>query len=352
MPLQTGIPVVERISITCSGFARFAAVLSALVVLLPTPAWGQTSLGPLRTSEQNPLYRLLGTQDAEGADPVAEGTYRLDFSTSYSNVFETSNGPDYGHLFDFEQMVNSLTVRYGFREAVEVGGALGLYSSWGGFLDGFISGFHRTFGLPNGGRGQRPNGDYTFFLEHDPQGPNGVRLDLPKRTFSFENLQLFGKWRFAGDSAGRWATSLRTAVRVDGGPLESGRWSGSAALLARYSPEPIHLHGTVGVSTLNAPDELEPVTTDATVFFSTALEWSVKRNLSLLAQLVGSTSYVKGFAPGDLSGIPLNLIFGIEGLTEGGWGWQVSFAEDVLFGGPSVDFTVNAELSKTFQTGG
>jgi Protein of unknown function (DUF3187) len=294
---------------------------------------------------------MLGTQNAESADPVAEGTYRADFSTAYSNIFETSSGPGYGHLFDFEQMINTLTVRYGLDDAIEVGGGVGLYSTWGGFLDGFISGFHRVFGFPNGGRGQRPNGDYRFFLQND-EGSNDLLLDLSKETFAFENLQLFGKWKFGGETGGRWATSLRGAVRMDGGPLESGRWSGSAALLARYSPDPIHLHATIGVSTLNAPEELAPVTKDSALFFSTALEWSVKHNLSLLGQLVGSTSYVEGFAPGDLSGMPLNLVFGVEGLTDGGWGWQVSFAEDILFGGPSVDFTVDAELSKSFQAGG
>lgn len=332
---------------------RLAFHASVAIVLLTVPVGSeaQNSLGPLRTSEQNPLYRMLGTQDAEGADPVAPGTYRVDFSTAYSNIFETSSGPGFGHLFDFEQMINSLTLRYGLDDAVEVGGGVALYSSWGGFLDGFISGFHRAFGFPNGGRGQRENGEYRLYLEHDLEGPRAVYLDLPRRTFDFENLQVFGKWRFAGAVGDRWATSLRGAVRVDGGPLESGRLSGSAAILARYSPEPIHLHAALGVSSLNAPDELEPITKDAALFFSGAFEWSVKRNLSLLAQLVGSTSYVEGFSPGDLSGIPLNLTFGIEGLTGGGWGWQASFAEDILFGGPSVDFTVDLELSKTFQAG-
>ena len=88
-----------------------AGVLLALLVLLPVGVRGQGSAGPLRTSEQNPLYRLLYVPEAEPADPVGEGALRFEFSTSYSNVLEASNRPNHAHLFDLEQMTNSLAMR-------------------------------------------------------------------------------------------------------------------------------------------------------------------------------------------------------------------------------------------------
>jgi hypothetical protein len=73
------------------GVRRLHPVLLSLVLLVvPGRAWAQP-VGPLHTSEQNPLYRMLYVSDAEAADLVGEGTLRIDLSTSYASVFEADN---------------------------------------------------------------------------------------------------------------------------------------------------------------------------------------------------------------------------------------------------------------------
>ena len=156
--------------------AGTTGVLLALLLLFPPGAAAQESAGPLRTSEQNPLYRLLYVPETEPAAPLREGALRFELSSSYSNILEASNRVSHAHLFDLEQMTNSLAVRYGWTDAFEVGARVGWYTGWGGFLDPFISGFHNFFGLPNGGRGQRPDGAYVLLLEHD--GLEGGRFEL------------------------------------------------------------------------------------------------------------------------------------------------------------------------------
>ncbi len=70
-----------------------------------------------------------------------------------------------------------------------------------------------------------------------------------------------------------------------------------------------------------------------------------------MAQISGTGSYFRRFTGGELDGFPLNIVFGLGGETEGGWGWQVSFAEDLIPSGPAVDFTVDVQLSRRFLDG-
>lgn len=325
--------------------------LIVLSELTPILACAQTSIGPLHTSEQNPLYRLLYVPDGEPVDPVREGTIRVDFSTSYSNVFEASERRRHAHLFDLEQMTNSLTLRWGLGASLELGARVGLYTGWEGFMDPVISGFHNFLGLPNGGREKQPEGQYRLDLEHVELEEGSVDLDSDRRTFSLEDVRFHAKWRFLGGNGGRVAMSLRGALRRAGGPLDEGRIDGAVSLHARLSTEFFQFHGSTGLTVANPPSELDSITADQALLFLGAIEYPLRPGLSLIGQLNGSTSYFKRFDGGELDGIPLNLSFGVGGLTGGGWGWQVSLTEDLLPTGPSVDFTLDFELSRTFLGG-
>jgi hypothetical protein len=94
---------------------------------------------------------------------------------------------------------------------------------------------------------------------------------------------------------------------------------------------------------------VSPVTRDVSEFFTVTAERELWwENTAFLAQLGGSSAYVRRVSGGDLRGVPLNLVFGLAGVTEDRWGWQLSFAEDILADGPSVDFTVDLEVSRLF----
>ena len=331
---------------SCSLRLKPGGVFLALLVLLPVGARGQGSAGPLRTSEQNPLYRLLYVPEAEPADPVGEDAFRFEFSTSYSNVLEASNRPNHTHLFDLEQMTTSLAVRYGWTNALEVGARVGWYTGWGGFLDRFISGFHDFFGLPNGGRGHRPNGAYLLFLEHEELEGGSFEFPSEQRVLSLEDFRLFAKWRIRGGASDASSLSLRAGLRRAAGPVAPGRFDGALSVHGRLSRASLVIHGSSGLTLANPPRELEPLAASRAAFFSGTVEyrrWSV---VSLMAQLRGSTSYVRGFTGGELKGFPLNLAFGMGGLSGGGWGWQVSFSEDLIPAGPAIDFTVDVEVSR------
>lgn len=318
----------------------------ALLILLPGAVRAQSSsLGPLGTSTQNPLYRLFYVPEAESADVVDAGDYRIELSTSYSNIFEFSQSAVHDELFDLEEMTTGLVVRWGVRPSLELGGRLGLVTTWGGFLDSFISGFHGAFGFPNGGRELIPNGQYHLYL--DKTSPP-VHLRIDRRTLDPEDVRIFAKWRFSGSAAEGHALSLRATVRRSAGPVQAGRMDGALALLGRLSRDPFHLHLAAGATTLTAPDALAPIVSDAAAFFTFGLETKLGERFSLVGQFVGESRYVGGFPATELSRMPVSLTFGFEGRTASRWGWGLSFAEDVPPNGPSVDFTVDLDVSKTF----
>ena len=323
-----------------------ACLLLALLVFLPVAARGQAFAGPLRTSEQNPLYRLLYAPETEPSDPVGEGALRFELSTSYSNILEASHRPSHSHLFDLEQMTNSLAMRYGWTTSLEVGARVGWYMGWGGFLDPFISGFHDFFGLPNGGRDHRPNGDYLVFLEHEELEGRSFPLATGERELSLEDVRVFAKWRIRGGARDASSLSLRAALRRTAGPVAPGRIDGALSLHGRLSRGSVVLHGSSGLTFPNPPRELKPLTAPRAAFFSGTFECGRWSALSLLAQVRGSTSYVRGFTGGELRGFPLNLGLGMGGLMAGGWGWQISFSEDLIPSGPAIDFTVDVEVSR------
>jgi len=326
--------------------ARIQALLLLVLVCVPRLACGQ-AVGPFQTSEQNPLYRMLYVPDAEAADPVAEGVLRIDFSTSYSDVFEVDNSERHYHIFDLEQMTNSLTLRYGFSPSLELGVRVGLYTDWRGFLDRPISGFHNLFGLPNAGRENRPNNEYLFLFEHDDLASGPFRPESEGSRLSLESLGLHAKWSIYAKDDSSQALSLAGAIRRAGGRLEDGRFGGAVSLQGRASTESkFHFHGSVGLTFADPPAQLRPITRDHALFLSTAAEYRIRPRFSLIGQISGSSNYFKGFDAGPLDKMPLNLVLGMGSTTEGGWRWQLSFAEDLIPSGPAVDFTVDLELSK------
>lgn len=326
------------------GLVRVVCV-AAMLAMTAVPAAAQDAVGPLRTAEQNPLYRLFHVPQPEPADVVGDGRFRVEISTAYSNIHEASRTASYRQLFDREQMTNAFAIRYGLGDALEVGGSVAVLTGWGGFLDPFVSGFHRALGLPNGGREQEPEGQHVVRLEGRD---SSAMLELPPTTLEREDVRLFTKWRVLGASDAGGALSLRATVRRSAATPAPGRTAGAIAVLGRISDGPLHAHGSVGATTLDPPPALEAVTQDIGVFFHAGLEREIRSGLAFVGQFGGTSRYVEGFDRGELGRIPLTLALGLAGQREDGWTWQVGFVEDVPPNSPSVDFTVHVEVGRNF----
>lgn len=302
--------------------------------------------GPLQVSEQNPVLRLYHTPRAEGADLIPARAFRIEGGLGYTNVFEYSDGAHHFQLLDMERLTSDVVVRWAPSAAWEVGAGLRTSTDWGGFLDSFISDFHDLFGFPNAGRENIPDHRYAFLLI---QSRKQVRLQVPRNRMALDDVRVFAKRALVGDAGEGSALSVRGVVSLGLGPagVEGGRSDVALELLGRRSFDRTHLHGTLGALTLSPPRGLEAVSRDRAYYLVAGVERQIGDELSLLAQIVGGSSYLQGVGTELADGFPMNLVFGLAGATDGGWGWEVSFAEDVPPGSPSADFTLGVGASRT-----
>ncbi|MEQ9568678.1 MAG: DUF3187 family protein [Longimicrobiales bacterium] len=309
-------------------------------------------LGPLRVAERNPLYHLFLTPTVEGTEVLEGGAWRVGISTAYSNIFEYNSSEAFLQLFDLERASTVVALSRGLGGGVEIGASLGLQHNWGGFLDPAIQGLHDLFGLPNADREKVENGGFDVYLGSRARRPQ-VFIDLPPGT-GMEAPRAWVAWRLAGGPRSRGDITLRTTVKFPGGDHRaSSRGTDVAAELAvRRSWGATHLHASGGLVRFEVPTRLAPIMRDEAWFGSVALEQRVASWLSLVGQFFGGSRYASGFGFEELDNLPLNLAVGGRGRLGEAWRWQVSFTEDVPPNSPSVDFTLDVALTRTWAPGG
>lgn len=306
---------------------------------------GGTPFGPLRVSERNPLYHLFLTPVVRGADVEPAGGTSLQVANAYSNIFEYNTSPVVRQRFDLERLSSSLTLLHGLGRGVEVGVQIGVQHSWSGFLDPFIQGVHGTFGLPNADREKVPNNEYQVLLAGAGEGAP-VYLDLASGR-AIEAPRILLGWRLAGGPGHRAALTVRSSVKLPLGNPSASTGRTDVALVAafRQSWRRVHLHLTAGGVRLDPPRALAPLMRTSAAVGSAAVEVAVAPAVSLLAQFSGGTRYTRGVAIPELDRPPVNFTVGGAGRW-GGWGWQVSFSEDLPPNSPSVDFTLDVQVSR------
>lgn len=328
--------LVERIAIV--GFA----------LLAPAPGSAQyPSLGPLSAEEGAPLHRLSYTPMVEGADLTPRGALRLDLWMGYTNIFEQDSADAATLYLDMERAITTATVRYGLAERLEVGGRVTVETDWGGFLDGFMVDFHDVLALGSRHRRDFPSGDYGQTLE-DADGR--LLVDIPRRTFDVVDVRAFAKWSAATSADGRRTLSLRAVARIPTASSTVGEQRADVSLMAlgRTAWRGFHLHGMAGAATVNRSAELRDVLRSRSAFAMIGAERPFNDHLSGVIEFTGATPILRSFGDSDVDGIPTNLVFGLVGRTAGGWRWEVGMQEDVPPRGPSLDFTVQLGLSRTW----
>jgi hypothetical protein len=306
---------------------------------------GPSSFGPLRTSERNPLYHLFLTPVVRGADVEARGSTWIQLANAYSNIFEYNVSPLVRQRFDLERLSTTLTVVHGLLPGLEVGVQVGVQHNWSGFLDPLIQGVHTTFGLPNADREKVPNNRYLVRLT-GAQLDGPVYLDLPPGT-ALEAPRVLAGWRVLGGPRSAHALTLRGVVKLPMGdlPASTGRSDAAVLVASRHSWRRLNLHLSAGGVVLDPTPELEPIVRSSALLASAGLEVMVSPAFSLLAQFSGGTRYTRGAGFPELDRPPVNFGIGAAGEWSG-WGWQVSFSEDLPPNTPSVDFTFDLQLSR------
>ena len=151
---------------------RIALGIAAAAALVP-PAFGQHA-EPFHIRNLNPVVAIFGLP---AWDTVAPGT-KLGASLELANHYRLSlRGTDL-LVLDGETLRTNLSFSHGFANGWSLGAEVPYYRIGGGVLDDLIDGWHSAFGMPDGGRNNRPEGQFLFRIA-DRNG-EFLRLNTPQ----------------------------------------------------------------------------------------------------------------------------------------------------------------------------
>jgi len=125
-----------------------------------------TGYGPLRYRSQSifPSLRLGALPDAPTYLP--QGHWELRETFEWSRMWVQT--PNY--FLDFDTWSSGHSVAYGYSDRTQI--ELGVVQTgWSrGKMDGFVRGFHKAFGLDEGGRDQVKRGEFAFEVRNPKNG--------------------------------------------------------------------------------------------------------------------------------------------------------------------------------------
>lgn len=141
-------------------------LLGWLVWLFAVPGWAGQGQGPLAVRNLSPVAGLYGLPRMRGAGPCCEGV-KLSVNVAQVSNFTSANISGTQVFFDGETTVFDYSASRQWGSRGEWGVTLPLVSHSGGFLDGFIDGFHSLFGLPEGGRERAKSNQLDYLVRID-----------------------------------------------------------------------------------------------------------------------------------------------------------------------------------------
>jgi hypothetical protein len=323
--------------------ARRGLSVALALGLLPFRGGAQEPpFGPLTWEEGSPFQRLALTPAFERVETTGAGLVSTELWIGYANIFEQDSSATHYLFLDTERLLTAVTVRLGASERLELGARVTLETTGPGLLDGFVHWYHELLGFGQANRDRYPRYGYAQQLGN---GGPGLLLDIPRRTMGVDDVQLSAKWRAAD------ALSLGAILRAPVGTNAIGpeRADGALVALLRAGGGPWYVHGMLGAGVVRASPGLEPVLRAASAFVGVALERSLARSVSGVAQLQLASPLLRGFDHRELDWPASNLVLGLAGRWGRDWRWDASFQEDVPADTPAIDFTASLRVSRTWR---
>jgi hypothetical protein len=252
--------------------------LAAAVFALPLAA---QRAEPLHIRNLNPVVAIFGLP----AWDVPERGTTLSSTFEVANHFRFSLRGSDRLVLDGETLRTTVAITHGFEGGWSVGAELPYYRIGGGVLDDVIDGWHSAFGLPDGGRDNRPEGALLFELGDG----NGQFLGFTAPQSGIGDVQLKAARRFGADGG----FVVQGALKLATGDADSLMGSGSAdfgltLLRSRDLPDrrrPAGYYWGVGVLLLGEPDRVRFAAEDVGYTAIVGGSWQPWPKFGLKAQL-------------------------------------------------------------------
>ena len=141
------------------------ALVSAIGGVCAPPDVSAQEAEPFKTRNLSPMISIFGLPTWH----VPSGSFELAVTSELANHYRLSGRGTEQLILDGETWRNSLFLSKQFADGWSVSLELPHYRIAGGILDDVVDGWHSIFGLPDGGRNNRPEGDVLFELAQNGQ---------------------------------------------------------------------------------------------------------------------------------------------------------------------------------------
>jgi hypothetical protein len=293
---------------------------------------------PLASSNQTPFALFFVSMKPDRAATLGKGHIDLDIALDYSNIIqEERSGNEFLHL-DLEYLRTLISLKRGFGHGLELGIEVPFYIYYGGFLDPFVNGFHKSLGLPNELRGSTPFGLASYeFLRGDEAvlagtGPLG---SVGEPTLRLKKILHDGELH---------ALSVRGAFKLPTGTPQTLSGSGASDVgigvaFDRIGPKHAY-YLNASYHFLGTPDRFE--TRDVFAFMAGA-DWRFKPRVAAVLQVEYMTPPVRGEVL-DLNDAGIQVAIGLRYAHSDSFGYEWRFVEDLSRFCPDFTFAFQVEV--------
>ncbi len=324
------------------------------VAFLLYPAFrlhAESPKGPLQVRNSFPPFFMFLSPLPDSPGLLQAKELRLSLALDYSSTFVHDTAGDWEVLMDMETTLADLRLEYGLADYLTLGLQVPFISMNGGFMDGFLENYHKTFGFPNYGREKRPKNKFGYQLYFQDK----IWLNGRAGGFNPCDSSLSAKLKLLQAISGRPVElSLSYHVKFPLGDPDYGYGSGEfdhgIFLLSRtrLGDFPVVLYIQPGFLFLSDPHTLgAAIEVDPSWSIFCGLEYLYSEKLSLMAQINYFTSpfQAPGISQLHLGGLQLD--FGFSYSFSDKSALEFAFCED-LSGSGAPDFNLHLRTSLRF----
>lgn len=296
--------------------------------------------GPLQARNQFPLFLSLNAPYLETAS--YDNFFGADLS--YSSVYMVRRSPVWSVGLDFEVAQLNFRFRRVISDLFELGLDVPFLSFNSGFMDDFLSAYHKTFGFSDYGRSERPANSFLYEVKR-----NGVLVMKGEGgRVGIGDIRLTVKKTLLSDDP---TVSLLADIELPTGRTSNGFGNGSvdagvALLLDKRISERIKAYLNLGAVFPGNWRAIETIRLSDYVYGGVCVEAAVSKKISLLGQIFAQNSPFPKTGIGSMDRIAVLLTLGGR-YSSGKNSFELSLTEDPNTAG-APDFTVTLAYKRRF----
>lgn len=329
-----------------------ALALWLAFAILPAKARG-AAITPFYTQNQSPVALIFGLPAAGDAEILPKGEFSGILALDVANNFAEDSNRREQILLDGESYRANLGISYGIARGVEAGIDIPYVGIGGGIFDSFIAGWHRFFGLPQGGRTEAPKNRLLYAYTKDGQ----TRLSLNDSGSGLGDIRLSGGVRlFDDEQPNPCQVALRASVKLPTASSSNLRGSGSTdfALWLTAADDyrlpamgHVTLFGAAGGMAMTDGAVLKEQQRNLVGYGTLGFGWGPARWIDFKAQVSGHTPFFKGSELRELGNPALQLIVGGTLHFSDKTSLDIGVSEDIAVD-TSPDIALHLALRKRF----